>query len=148
MRRIALLVNPSAGGGRAARVLPEVEASLQRLGLPHRVERTQSLEHARTLAETAARAGEVVVTLSGDGLIGAVAGVLHRHDGAVLGALPGGRGNDFCRVLGIPRDDLPAACAVLRDGVEKPLDLRSEEHTSELQSPVHLVCRLLLEKKK
>src|SRR4051794_41594242 len=32
----------------------------------------------------------------------------------------------------------------------RPLDRqqRSEEHTSELQSPVHLVCRLLLEKKK
>src|SRR4051794_41684034 len=29
-----------------------------------------------------------------------------------------------------------------------PLQKRSEEHTSELQSPVHLVCRLLLEKKK
>src|SRR5690348_17480776 len=28
-----------------------------------------------------------------------------------------------------------------------PAALRSEEHTSELQSPVHLVCRLLLEKK-
>src|SRR5438876_1538849 len=28
------------------------------------------------------------------------------------------------------------------------LTTRSEEHTSELQSPVHLVCRLLLEKKK
>src|SRR5256885_11960247 len=27
-------------------------------------------------------------------------------------------------------------------------DLRSEEHTSELQSPCNLVCRLLLEKKK
>src|SRR5258708_11761055 len=27
-------------------------------------------------------------------------------------------------------------------------NLRSEEHTSELQSPDHLVCRLLLEKKK
>src|SRR5437879_12428172 len=27
-------------------------------------------------------------------------------------------------------------------------DLRSEEHTSELQSPMYLVCRLLLEKKK
>src|SRR5438552_5394552 len=27
-------------------------------------------------------------------------------------------------------------------------DIRSEEHTSELQSPDHLVCRLLLEKKK
>src|SRR5438876_4418252 len=35
-------------------------------------------------------------------------------------------------------------------GVDKKTDLavRSEEHTSELQSPVHLVCRLLLEKKK
>src|SRR5690348_17775990 len=42
--------------------------------------------------------------------------------------------------------DLPAlarpALAALRDAT------RSEEHTSELQSPVHLVCRLLLEKKK
>src|SRR2546426_7530995 len=30
----------------------------------------------------------------------------------------------------------------------KPILLRSEEHTSELQSPCNLVCRLLLEKKK
>src|SRR5690348_18134591 len=30
---------------------------------------------------------------------------------------------------------------------DKPDPERSEEHTSELQSPVHLVCRLLLEKK-
>src|SRR5215216_7788724 len=30
----------------------------------------------------------------------------------------------------------------------EPLRARSEEHTSELQSPDHLVCRLLLEKKK
>src|SRR2546422_2058449 len=30
----------------------------------------------------------------------------------------------------------------------RPLGVRSEEHTSELQSRLHLVCRLLLEKKK
>src|SRR5690348_18192862 len=30
---------------------------------------------------------------------------------------------------------------------DKQIEKRSEEHTSELQSPVHLVCRLLLEKK-
>src|SRR5258708_29556964 len=36
-----------------------------------------------------------------------------------------------------------------RNRVPDPLDpKRSEEHTSELQSPDHLVCRLLLEKKK
>src|SRR5688500_19126037 len=34
------------------------------------------------------------------------------------------------------------------DGQDSPRDLRSEEHTSELQSPCNLVCRLLLEKKK
>src|SRR5258708_13983854 len=32
--------------------------------------------------------------------------------------------------------------------VERGNENRSEEHTSELQSPDHLVCRLLLEKKK
>src|SRR5438876_9075438 len=35
-----------------------------------------------------------------------------------------------------------------RFGTRYLLPMRSEEHTSELQSPVHLVCRLLLEKKK
>src|SRR4051794_41752215 len=34
------------------------------------------------------------------------------------------------------------------DGPDRERRARSEEHTSELQSPVHLVCRLLLEKKK
>src|SRR5262245_63914954 len=38
--------------------------------------------------------------------------------------------------------------AALRLGDEQGLELRSEEHTSELQSLRHLVCRLLLEKKK
>src|SRR5438876_11242557 len=37
-----------------------------------------------------------------------------------------------------------APCSRVRRGSSP----RSEEHTSELQSPVHLVCRLLLEKKK
>src|SRR5947208_4305209 len=32
--------------------------------------------------------------------------------------------------------------------IQRALTTRSEEHTSELQSPDHLVCRLLLEKKK
>src|SRR5207248_10169458 len=38
--------------------------------------------------------------------------------------------------------------AALVDVARERLGLRSEEHTSELQSPYDLVCRLLLEKKK
>src|SRR5205809_4484827 len=40
------------------------------------------------------------------------------------------------------------SCAGLHHGNERTLGYRSEEHTSELQSRLHLVCRLLLEKKK
>src|SRR2546422_1590784 len=42
----------------------------------------------------------------------------------------------------------PFAAAAIDEAVDADLDLRSEEHTSELQSRLHLVCRLLLEKKK
>src|SRR2546427_1726634 len=47
------------------------------------------------------------------------------------------------------RQDRDTALALQRVRVEHPLaHLRSEEHTSELQSQSNLVCRLLLEKKK
>src|SRR5438876_4271869 len=45
------------------------------------------------------------------------------------------------RIIGAIQSLLSRAYAV-------PTEIRSEEHTSEFQSPVHLVCRLLLEKKK
>src|SRR5258708_27219923 len=52
------------------------------------------------------------------------------------------------------RADLQAGETRVRAAIDRtdprafPLPERSEEHTSELQSPDHLVCRLLLEKKK
>src|SRR5690348_17535724 len=42
----------------------------------------------------------------------------------------------------------PPRIANLPAARDMATSVRSEEHTSELQSPVHLVCRLLLEKKK
>src|SRR5690625_5919313 len=42
----------------------------------------------------------------------------------------------------------PWATFARMDTLRSPKELRSEEHTSELQSRGHLVCRLLLEKKK
>src|SRR5258708_31211519 len=48
------------------------------------------------------------------------------------------------------RVDIVDAAGEIIASVDKTLYIRrrSEEHTSELQSPDHLVCRLLLEKKK
>src|SRR5207244_11573126 len=53
------------------------------------------------------------------------------HLGVPVGAL-GGKAFEFLQQL---------------SGTFREVTLRSEEHTSELQSPDHLVCRLLLEKK-
>ncbi|HEY5195510.1 MAG TPA: diacylglycerol kinase family protein [Solirubrobacteraceae bacterium] len=119
-----LIVNPSAGGGRAGRVLPDVQAALARLGVPQTTHPTRDLPHARELAGEAAADGALAIALGGDGLVGAVAGALAGHPGSVLGVLPGGRGNDFARVLGIPGD--PAqACEVVANGVVRPIDLGS-----------------------
>src|SRR2546426_6798600 len=46
------------------------------------------------------------------------------------------------------RRDKRRAIESLAAGISRTEELRSEEHTSELQSPCNLVCRLLLEKKK
>src|SRR2546422_6506061 len=43
---------------------------------------------------------------------------------------------------------LRKACPTMTTPCDSPFARRSEEHTSELQSRLHLVCRLLLEKKK
>src|SRR2546422_4402240 len=56
--------------------------------------------------------------------------------------------DEACRrplVVGVLRIDGPPVSVEKQDGVRRE---RSEEHTSELQSRLHLVCRLLLEKKK
>src|SRR5690348_18487404 len=79
-----------------------------------------------------------------------------------LHSFPTRRSSDLARwQCGLTIDDRLRRCQTLlrresstgsrRDGphATEPRDAheRSEEHTSELQSPVHLVCRLLLEKK-
>src|SRR5438876_7901796 len=69
-------------------------------------------------------------------------GIDHGHDGAAEEPAKGhGHG---------PEDDVAADDHVrtLPQRRRECRCKRSEEHTSELQSPVHLVCRLLLEKKK
>jgi YegS/Rv2252/BmrU family lipid kinase len=120
--RLCLLVNPTAGGGRAARKAGSVLRALEGHGLRVRCTPARDREHVRELAAAAARAEETVVTLGGDGIAGAAADGLREVQGSVLGIIPAGRGNDLARVLGIPADPL-TACAVIAHGVARPMDL-------------------------
>jgi diacylglycerol kinase (ATP) len=116
-----LVVNPAAGRGRSLRALAAATASLDAAAAAYEVCESSSLDHARELAARAGEAGQVVVTVGGDGTAGALAGVAARA-GAPYGIIPAGHGNDFARVLGIPFDATAAARA-LSAGRERRVDL-------------------------
>jgi diacylglycerol kinase (ATP) len=115
-----LVVNPSAGRGRSLRVLPQATAVLDAAGAAFRVRESASLQDARDIAAGAARLGEVVVAVGGDGTAGALAGAA-AATGAGYGIIPAGNGNDLARVLGIPPG--AAAARVLVSGRERRVDL-------------------------
>lgn len=120
-RRHTILVNPSACGGKTRKLLPAVERALADHGIEYGVVTTEGLEHGCAEALAAAGRGEVPVVMSGDGLIGAVGGAL-AGTGHSLGVIPGGRGNDLARVLGIP-DTPEGAADVLAAGRLREIDV-------------------------
>jgi YegS/Rv2252/BmrU family lipid kinase len=101
--------------------LPEVEDALVRAGVAHRTVQTRSLEHGVEEAERAIQAGEIPVVMSGDGLIGQIGGAL-ANSGRPMGIVPGGRGNDLARVLGIPTDP-DGAARVLAEAHVREIDV-------------------------
>ena len=119
--RHLIIVNPSAGGGRARKVLPELEGALRARGLDYRLVLTTSLDHGREEALQAAAAGQIPVVMSGDGLIGQIGGALAGGD-VPMGVIPGGRGNDLARVLGIPTA-IPGAVDLLAAGPTREIDV-------------------------
>jgi YegS/Rv2252/BmrU family lipid kinase len=118
---LTLLVNPASAHGRTLKLLPRVEQELDAARIVFRVERTRGLEDGVERALHAVEAGEVPVVMSGDGLVGAVGGAMAGSE-TPLGIVPGGRGNDLARVLGIP-DDPAEAVAVLAAGKTRRIDV-------------------------
>lgn len=121
MRSFTAMVNPIAGGGRAPARWDPVSTRLTAAGASVVVVSTRSREHGIAEAEKAARRGDVVVAVGGDGLIRDVAQGVVAADG-VMGIVPAGRGNDLARKLRLPDD--PAALAdVLLQAPERRIDV-------------------------
>ena len=112
MRDFTAVVNPTAGGSTGAAALLAVARLLREAGARLDTEYSTSLAHAQEIALEAGRRGRVVLAVGGDGITGGIGGALS-GTGALFGIVPAGRGNDFARALGLPRDPAELASGLL-----------------------------------
>ncbi|MCE7984122.1 MAG: diacylglycerol kinase family lipid kinase [Caldilinea sp. CFX5] len=132
-----LICNPTAGRGRAGRLLPEVRAFLQRQGVETDVVLTKAARDATTLAAEAVAAGfPVVIAMGGDGtaqevgegLVNARPSADGQADATHLGVIPVGTGNDFAKMLATTTD-WRAACIRIAKGKSRRVDVgRINDH--------------------
>lgn len=109
--RIALVVNPASGVGRAGGLS---DAVLQRLGARAEVVSFSGASAAESLQllHSVAGAYDAVAVLGGDGVVHLALQALAGGT-TPLGVIPGGTGNDIADTLGLPADPLEAADAML-----------------------------------
>ncbi len=128
MKAIKVILNPAAGRGNGARLMPAIEASLATHALDSDLVCTAYPGHAIALAREAAQDGaDLIVAAGGDGTLNEVInGVLQARSSGerlpTLGVLCAGRGNDFSGSVGIP-EDIDLACGLLKLGQSRPLDV-------------------------
>jgi YegS/Rv2252/BmrU family lipid kinase len=131
-RRVKLIFNPHADGGRGWRVAASLQATIEHFGGAEWTG-TEYPTHASELAAQAAREGfEVVVAVGGDGTVHEVVNGLMQVTAAerpILAAVPIGSGNDFCHNVGIAPDPSQAILSVF-SGSSKTVDLGRVEDAS------------------
>lgn len=102
---LLLIVNPTAGGGRAARLLPWLR---ERIGVRPDIDLVVTAGRGEAEAEAERAAGRGVrrvIAVGGDGTAQEVLnGLLATPGSTELGIVPVGRGNDLARSLGLPAD--------------------------------------------
>lgn len=116
------LVNPAAGRGKTAKLVPDLRARLDACPAHVDMHISHSGSDARDTATHAAARGDDLIACGGDGLVGLLAGVAADHD-VRLAIVPTGSGNDFASGLGYdPKHPLDSV-AVLTRGVDATIDL-------------------------
>ena len=117
-----IIANQTAGSGAGAAVFERVCALLREKQIPFRAGCTQYPGHATALADAAAAAGETeIVSIGGDGtLFEVVNGLAGRF--VTLYFVPCGTGNDFVKVLPLPKDPVEAFEAQL-SGSPRKIDI-------------------------
>ena len=122
--RLAVIVNPSAAGGKAIRKLPEISRVVSSIADEYLLHVTSSIEDARLRAREFANLGiERIVAVGGDGTFNEIAnGILESDHRPALGIVPAGTGCDLPRSLGIP-SSIEAALGFALTGETRPMDV-------------------------
>jgi diacylglycerol kinase (ATP) len=118
-----LIVNGSAGSGRALRLAGGVARRLAAAGVPLEVVPTASADEASGIARRHADSGSgAILVCGGDGTVHHVCNAIAGSDTA-LGIIPAGRANDLAGALGVPNrpDRLAALYAPFLTGEREPL---------------------------
>lgn len=127
--KVDLVVNPYAGHGRGHEILPDVAGRIRDAGYRLDMWLSRDYSEARDqIAKAANGDADVLAIMGGDGMIHlgvneCVRAQEHRPDAPVLGMIPAGTGNDFCRGLGIAPNDPMAALEVVLGGSRRRVDL-------------------------
>lgn len=115
MNSCSIIINPTAGHGRAGRLARRLLRIVRTSGIPAEILRTTGPGDATRLARLAQ--GETVIAVGGDGTLNEVANGL--QEGRALGIVPAGSGNDLIKSLPIPRDPVSAMYVALGGRVER-----------------------------
>ncbi|MGQ0793731.1 MAG: diacylglycerol/lipid kinase family protein [Deltaproteobacteria bacterium] len=117
-----LILNPTAGRGRAGRVAPRIESLLAAERASFEIRLTSKQGEATGIARRAAREGfPVIVAVGGDGTAHEVINGLV-GEGSAFGMIPAGGGNDFPKAAAIPLE-LERAVKTLIEGKRRRVDL-------------------------
>ena len=120
--KVALIVNPVAGGGRGARVVGDVVLELRKRGIEPRITVSVSPDEPPGAARRAANDGaDVVIAVGGDGHAAAVASGLIGSR-TPMAILPAGSANDLARTLRLPIKDIPGAVEAALKGATRRID--------------------------
>jgi diacylglycerol kinase (ATP) len=100
---LGIILNPIAGRGHAGRIAKHLIECLQTKKISFQLELTKYSGHAKEIAIRMSKEFKVVVAAGGDGTVNEVlSGMIGSK--ALLAFLPIGSGNDFNKIIGIPRN--------------------------------------------
>jgi diacylglycerol kinase (ATP) len=119
-RNVTLVVNPTAGKGRAQELLPQVAGKFRDADLPLQILLSRDFAEAQQMTRDAVADGvDVLAVMGGDGMIHLGVNTCAQQDllgdhSTTLGLIPAGTGNDLCHGLGLdPKDPVQAAAGPL-----------------------------------